>query len=122
MNFADIVPEDIPLYIDFSWTTPLEASIFAGEESTPVGYDAGQVIISNSREDVTVTQAWEFYNTNLGLEGWTLITGTPATGATSFSAEFEKQDRFVTVDCDTISKINGGMSPVSAIKLTLWYK
>lgn len=122
MNFADSVPADIPLATGFSWTTPIEAAIFAGDQTTPAGYEAGQVAISSIAKQMTLTQVWDFYKTNLESGGWVLKSGAPAAGAVSFSAEFEKQGRFVTVNCNVISINNGNLPPASGTRISIWYK
>ncbi|HEX3032873.1 MAG TPA: hypothetical protein VHS59_11670 [Bacillota bacterium] len=78
-NLTNQAPADIPLYTGFKWSTPLEAGIFAGEDGAPVGYQAGQVIISNKRADVLPGQIWEFYNSQLTSGGLDCQVGNSRT-------------------------------------------
>lgn len=123
VSFADKVPADIPLYTGYSWAVPIEASLFAGELTTPVGYDDGQVVLSNRRADVTVDQIWSFYNQQLTAQGWTVKSGAPAAGAQSFTVELEKAGRFVTVKCyNTETGAGTGQPVTSGYRIEIWYK
>jgi len=122
VNFADNVPADIPLYAGFQWSLPIEATIFAGEPATPVGYDSGQVVQSNRRTDITAEQIWAFYNSNLiAQNGWTLKSGAPAAGAQSFTAEFTKGSRSVTVKCFNSANRDGTGIQIG-YRIEIWYK
>jgi len=117
---TDIVPADIPLYPGFRWSTLMEASIFTGDSSIPSGYDLGQVLISNWLTNVTADEVWNYYNnqTNklMTTLGWTLTSVAPAQGAASFTAEYKKGSRYVTIKC-----YNAG-SQGAGYRLEMWYK
>lgn len=118
--FADKVPADIPLYIGFRWSTPMEASLFTTEPGTPVDYDAGQVVISNRLKDVTANNIWQFYNSELITKnGWVLKSGAPTAEGQSFKAEFTKDSRFVTVNCFNSANRDGTLI---GYKIEIWYK
>lgn len=97
--FADSVPADIPLFPGFKWTTPMEAALFAGEPTTPTGFEEGQVVESNRRDNITSGEVWDFYNGQMMTNGWVLKSPLPAAGAQSFTGEFGKGSLSVTVKC-----------------------
>ncbi len=123
ISFADSVPADIPLHPDFRWTTPMEASLFAGESGVPVGYELGQVTVSNRRADINAGQVWTFYSEKLTANGWTMKSPAPAPG-TSFVAQFVYgQTRAVTVKCFNTANSDGTGEAVGAgYRIELWYK
>ena len=99
----------------------MEAAIFTGEPSIPVGYEDGQVVISNRRSDVSPDGLWAFYNDGLTAQGWTLKSGAPASGAAAFSAEFEKEGRFTAVKCFDTANRDGTGSNIG-YRVEVWYK
>jgi hypothetical protein len=120
--FVDKVPADIPIYSGFAWTLPIEASIFNGDTSTPAGYEAGQVVFSNRRHDITIDELWSYYNEQLTANGWQLMSDAPQPGAAVISAEFEKQARYVTVKCYS-TELSDGAGPTSyGYRTEIWYK
>ncbi len=119
--FADSVPGDIPVAPGFGWSLPMEAAIFTGESSIPGGYENGQVVISNRRSDVTAESLWAFYNDGMTAQGWTLKAGAPAAGAVEFTAEFEKEGRFTTVNCFNTEN-RDGTGPDAGYRVEVWYK
>jgi hypothetical protein len=123
MHFADRVPDNIPLYTGYRWTTPMETSIFAGEPGVPVGYEAGLVVISNRRADVTGDLIWDFYNRRLTDGGWSLRSGVPAAGTTAFVAEFVYGERAVTVKGYNTENSNGtGQQNSAGYRIEIWYR
>ena len=121
--FADKVPANIPLYSSYQWTVPMEASLFAGEASVPVGYGDGQVVMSNRRSDVTAAEIWDFYNRELTAGGWTLKSGAPAAGAAWFTAEFVNDSRAVTVKSYNTDSADGvGQPNAAGYRLEIWYR
>lgn len=123
INLADNVPADIPLYAGFQWSTPMEASVFTGEPTTPAGYENGQVVLSNRRTDVAVSEAWDFYRQGLTSGGWILKSGAPASGAAGFAAEFVYGARAATVKYYNTEKSDGAGQPQSGgYRLEIWYK
>ena len=122
MLFVDKVPVDIPLYSEFAWTTPIEASIFAGEAVSPAGYEAGQVVISNRRQDVTADDLWTYYNQQLTANGWQLKSGAPQPSATVITAEFEKQERYTTIKLYNTALSDGAGSEAYGYRVEIWYK
>ncbi|MHB9094944.1 MAG: hypothetical protein ACYC21_09745, partial [Eubacteriales bacterium] len=121
VNFVDKVPTDIPLYGGYQWSTPMEASIFTGESSTPGGYDNGQLVMSNRRNDVTADQVWIFYSQQLPANGWTLKTAAPQAGVVSFTAEFNKDNRYVTVKCFNSENSDGTGTQVG-YRVEVWFR
>lgn len=123
MYFADKVPDNIPLYTGYRWTTPMEASIFAGEPDVPAGYESGLVVISDRRADVTADRVWDFYNGQLTAGGWALNSGAPAAGTKAFVAEFVYGERAVTVKSYNTENSDGSGQPNSAgYRIEIWYK
>lgn len=123
MYFADKVPDNIPLYTGYRWSTPMEASIFAGEPNVPAGYETGLVVISDRRSDVTTDQIWDFYNWQLTTGGWTLNSGAPAAGTPAFVAEFVYGERAVTIKSYNTENSNGsGQQNSAGYRLEIWYK
>lgn len=121
--FADKVPGDIPLYNGFSWSTPIEAALYQGEPGVPVGFELGQVVISNRRSDVTAEPIWNFYNDQLTAGGWILKSGQHVTGNQFFSAKFEKSGRLVTVMCfNTETRDGSGPVASTGFRIEIWYK
>jgi len=121
--FANKVPDDVPLYTSYSWTTPIEASIFATEPSAPAGFETGQVVLSNRRADVTAEQVWNFYDQQLWTGGWTLKSSTYTAGNQFFVAEFEKAGRLVNVRCyNTKNRDGTGGTVGTGYRIEIWYK
>lgn len=120
--FADKVPVDISLHNGFSWSTPIEASLYAGEPTTPVGYGEGQVVISSRRKDITIEAVWNFYKDQLTAGGWSLKSGQYIAGNQFFSVEYEKLGRSITVLCFN-TEARDGTGPVesSGFRIELWY-
>jgi len=91
ISFVETVPSDIPLYSGFEWTTPIDAAIWNGESWMPEEFlTGGKVIISNRRAEVTCSDVWAFYSSEMGVRGWTLASGPPAAGADVFNVTFTK--------------------------------
>ncbi|MDA8233752.1 MAG: hypothetical protein M0Z31_02905 [Clostridia bacterium] len=119
---ADNVPADIPLYSGFQWIPPQEASIFIGDSTTPAGYEAGQMILSNRRKDISIDQIWNFYNQQLSAKGWKIKTGVPAPGSPFFTAEFEKNNRRLTLKgYNTVKSDGTGETLNSGYRIEIWY-
>lgn len=94
MSFAEKVPADIPLYAGFQWTSPSKAGIWNGEPWMPAEYVAdGKLVLSSRRKDVTGDQIWNFYQNELTVKGWTVASGTPASGSNNYSVKFTKNNR-----------------------------
>ena len=125
MAMEAVIPSDIPQYPGFKWSTPMAVSIFQGETTTPVGYETGQVVISNWISSATVEQVWNYYNeqvdTKMAAKGWTLKSGVLASGAVSFTAEYEKAGRLVTIRSYK-SAASEGSGSLSSTKIEVWYK
>lgn len=120
---ADKVTADIPLYDGFRWTTPIEATVFTGESSAPAGYEAGQVVMSDRRTDIAVSQVWNYYNQQLTTGGWTVNTGAPAAGAVNIAAEFVKGNRALTLKYFNTETGNGTGQPQSGgYRIEIWYR
>ncbi|MBU7005376.1 hypothetical protein [Phosphitispora fastidiosa] len=122
MVFADKFPGDIPLNDNFLWSTPMEASIFAGESATPVGYGSGQVVISSRRADITPDTVWNYYYNQLKADGWILKSGMPSDTAVYFSEEFEKEGRFITIRCFNTVLADGTGPGNLGYRTEIWYK
>lgn len=122
MTFADKVPGDIPLNDNFQWSTPMEASIFTGESTTPDGYANGQVVISSRRADIAAGTVWNYYYEQLMANGWILKSGMPSDTSTYFAEEFEKEGRFITIRCfNTVSADGTGPGDLG-YRTEIWYK
>lgn len=121
VNLPDTVPLDIPLYVGYRWSSPMEASIFAGETFAPEGYGSGQVVISDRRLDVETTQVISFYTTQLGVNTWTLESTHQAAGW--FTLKFAKGKRGVVINGYNTSN-NDGTGQVSnkGLRIEIWYK
>ncbi len=122
ISLVDTIPADIPLYDVFQWSSALEASIFAGDPATPNGYAAGQLVLSNRKADVTTPQVWNYYQEQLAAKGWTAGSGAPATGASYFATEFQKDGRFLLVRCYNTVLGDGTGGNSSGYRVDLWYK
>jgi hypothetical protein len=118
---ATTVPSDIPLYNGFTWTTPIDGMIFAGETQTPSGYEAGQVMLS-SRQNINVNDVWSFYNSELTAKQWVLQFGAPVAGASYFAAEFIKDNRKLMVRCFNTALGDGTGATGSGYEIEIWYK
>lgn len=121
--FADQLPADIPLYPEFKWTAPMEASIYTDDNSASFEYANGQVVVSNRMAGITAADMWTFYNNQLTTNGWNLKSGAPVSGAQLFSAAFVKDSRQVTVNCYNTDTADGTGAPVaSGYRVEIWYK
>jgi hypothetical protein len=91
---AEIIPADIPLYAGFKWSIPAEASLWGGEAWMPNEFlTGGKIIISDRRTDISGDAVWEFYVTEMQVNGWSLVSEVPDSGANSYPAEFSKGSR-----------------------------
>lgn len=121
--FLGKVPEDIPLYTGFRWTTVMEASVFMGDPGFPAGYDTGQVVMSDRRSDLTADGIWSFYNEQLAANGWTLVSQAPPAGVQVFTAEFMKGSRYLTVrGYNTVNAEGSGAINSSGYRIEIWYR
>lgn len=122
IQLADQVPADIPLDSGFLWSAPMEASLYTGEPTTPTGYDNGQMILSKRRANVTAAQVWSWVYGQFTAKSWVLNSPAPAENPGSFSVEFKKGSRFVTVKSYN-SPTSADTVPTSLGNRTeLWYK
>lgn len=121
LPLSEKVPKDIPLYTGFTWTEPLDAGIFSSDPGAPSGYSTGKLLISN-RQSVTPADVWNFYNTNLASQGWTLQSTAPSADATYFKAEFSKSTRSVLIRCFNTVLGDGTGNAASGYRLEIWYK
>lgn len=122
-QFADQVPQDIPLYSGFRWTQPLEAAIFSNEKGAPDNYDKGQLVISNRKTGVSVSQVYNYYKEQLTNLGWKINGTDPGAGASILSMEYTKESRFLTIKYFNTSNSTGSGTPLEAgYKFELWYK
>lgn len=121
IKLADKIPADIPLYQGFEWSLPMAAAIYTGEPHTPVGYESGEVVMSN-RRPVPVTDIWLFYNTNLSANGWILKSQAPAADAAFFTVVFTKDHREVTVKSYNTELAEGTGKVTSGYRVEIWYK
>ncbi len=118
---ADTVPSDIPLYNSFSWTAPVEGTIYAGEPSSPAGFDQGLVVLSD-RKTVNISDVWNYYKGQLTSNNWVLQSGAPASGASYFAAQFTKDSRQLIVRCYNTSYGDGTGPLTSGYRVEIWYK
>lgn len=120
------VPADIPLYPGYEWTTPISASIFQGDPTTPIGYESGQVVISNRLPGIAIDQVWNYYNgqegSQMAAKDWTLKSGGYVAGENSFKAEYGKEGRFVTIKCYKSAESDGSGTLGSGYRMELWYR
>lgn len=89
MNLTETT--DIPLYAGLSWTTPIDALIWAGESWMPDEFvNGGKVLISNRSNAANFTgdNVWQFYQAQMPAKGWTLTSDAPAAGADFFKVTF----------------------------------
>jgi hypothetical protein len=77
---AQPLPDDIPLVPPFGWGNPVSASFTANGRSY-----SGSEITSTTRSDVTASYVAQWYENRLPAAGWTLLTPTVPSGATSFT-------------------------------------
>lgn len=118
---SDNVPSDIVLDSNFKWTTPIEAKLFNGDSSAPTGYQDGQIVISNRRSDTTAAAEWVYFNQQLSVKGWALKSPAPAADATTFSVEYQKLGRSITVNCYNRETANGLGNEIG-YRVEVWYK
>jgi hypothetical protein len=80
-NLADYVPVDVILDSRFSWSTPINANIWAGDSWMPAGMaTSGKVLMSNQRSDITVSAMESSYNSKMRTAGWTVAGKISGTG------------------------------------------
>jgi hypothetical protein len=115
------VPSDISLHNGFTWTTPVEGAIFAGKITTPAGYETGQVVLSN-RQNINVSDIWNYYNSELTTKQWVLQSGAPVDGANYFAAEFVKGSRKLMVRYFNTALGDGTGAISSGYRIEIWYK
>lgn len=117
------LPQDISLSTTFLWSSPLEASIFIGDSLIPEGYSEGQLVISNRSNTATVSQEWQYYNTNLTAKGWSLKSTAPGSDSTNFTATFAKEGREVLIRFyDTEKSDLLGQKLAAGYRTELWVK
>lgn len=122
LTFVEEPPIDIPLFDSFAWSDPIEAGIFIQEPSTPLGYESGQVVISNRRADIAIQDVWNFYDSNLIANGWARKSGQYVTGSQFFEAEYVKNVRVVFVRCyNTVSGNGTGATVSGGFRIEIWY-
>lgn len=119
VSVVDNVPEDIPLYTGFHWTSPVNSKILAGQPTAPPDFGEGKVVLSDSRNDVTLPEIAAFYKAQLPARGWTLLD-TPSFDPACI-ASFSSGDRQVHIICYKPSQLEGAGTDVG-YKLEIWYK
>lgn len=123
LALADTVPIDIPLYSDVKWTSPKSAGFFAAESGAPLGYELGQVVLSNRDSKLSVTKIFDYYNQQLVVNGWKLISAAPRSTDNNLSVEFEKNSRRLTLKTfNTLSRTGTGEQLDAGYKIEIWYK
>lgn len=98
VNFVRKSPADIPLYPVFQWSVPQDAAIWAGEAWLPAAFNStgSKILISNRKTDITGTQIFDWYSSNLSLNGWEKVSG-PASANQYFALEYKKGTSLLTV-------------------------
>jgi hypothetical protein len=119
---AEKTPADIPLYTGFSWTTPMDTAIFAGEPNIPSGFEQGWVLISNRKTDVTCLQVRNFYKTRAAVLGWTVGSDSAPSSATVDTIQFTKQNRMLVLRVYNTKLADGTGQQGLGYRIELWYK
>ena len=104
VSFVENVPAYVYKYPGFDWTPPQDAFLWAGESWMPSDYEiGGKVIISNRRlatadgvVDTAYGSVFDYYNTKLTADGWTLVSPLPAQ-PDFFQVTYEKGTHWQTI-------------------------
>lgn len=103
-----VVPADVPLYPQLTWTAPELAAIWAGESWLPDDFSGAQIVISKRCTAITGDNVWSYYNQQLISKGWQLISTPPATGNNYFQATFSRNDNITTTERKVLILFYGG--------------
>ncbi len=91
-------PTGIPHYPGYRWSAPIDSTLFAGESWLAPGFGTrGLVVLSDRRTDVGIAQVWAFYRDQMAAAGWSLASGAPVSGDTTFKATFTRGSHSVVV-------------------------
>ncbi|MBU7008324.1 hypothetical protein [Phosphitispora fastidiosa] len=72
------------------WSTPMNASIWAGEPWLPTEFvDGGKVVVSGRSNDISAESVWDFYEREMSIRGWS-YNQPPALGLDFYKVTFTK--------------------------------
>jgi flagellar hook assembly protein FlgD len=91
LSISENVAADIPVYSAVYWSSPIDASIFAGESWMPTEYlVGGKVVISSRSKTITGDAVFNYYQQQMSLNSWNLVSTAPAPGIDFFTVTYEK--------------------------------
>jgi hypothetical protein len=121
MNLGDSVPPDIMLYNEFKWSLPLEALVFFGEPTVPAGYDLGQVVFSDRRTNLELSQVQTYFITQMENAGWSLVSTQQWPGL--FNQHFIKGSRGAVIRAyNTVNSDGSGQMSIMGTRIEIWFK
>jgi hypothetical protein len=114
-------PTGVPLYAGFQWSPPIDAQLFSGE--TWIGSSSvGQLVLSSRRADVTASDVFAWYSSQLTSGGWLLDSPAPPSGATSFNVMFTKGSHVIRVVFFDTEAPDGGPVVSSGNRIQIVYR